>query len=781
MSTDSSRNRAEQGASASSSEGQLQKLTEVISRSQHTYRELIDSLDQALFKISLNGEIRAANLRFSDVLGASFQDLIGHVLSEFIESPNLADAELAMPAFLQKGVWTGTLPVKFKKDKELRYFRCWIQALAEEGKVTAVTGWARNVTHQHESEMRFADLFESFREGILFVTPEGRLLDANPALVRILGFDSKKELQGHNFREMYESPEARDVVMRELEEKGFLHDREIVLRRKDGKRIHCLASGFAIRDKSGRAIRLQGTIVDVTERREMEQRLRQEERFVHRLIANFPDLIAVLDCEGRFTYISDQVRTLLGRPPEEFIGSPLGFGVSAEDKAKLEGMLHRLVRGDVARDQVEFGVVHGDGTLRVLLATGAPLFDEDGKITGIVTSARDITEAKHFEQQLAQKERFAAMGQMLAGAAHELNNPLTAILGVSDLLREGATDEVARRQGNLILKQARRAAAVVQNLLAFSRPMTHGVLKLRLDEIVQEALQLAQPGLEQKNIHTKFTSREALPYVQGDRKLLQQVFLNILANAEQSISPLRERGEIDVLLARVGEKIRVTFADNGPGIPREIMAKIFDPFFTTKRPGGGSGLGLTICLAVVKEHGGTIEIDSVPGAGAAVHVFLPAADEKLQVVKAEPASSVGKSLPPQSNSESLHGHTVLIVDDEESIREVLQEGLLAHGLKVHAIDSSEAALAYLETSAREIILCDFNLPGMSGEEFFEQLRARGGKSTPRFVFMTGELVDPALVDRYREKGARVLQKPFQIPALLALLAEILEPQPMRAE
>jgi CheY-like chemotaxis protein len=263
--------------------------------------------------------------------------------------------------------------------------------------------------------------------------------------------------------------------------------------------------------------------------------------------------------------------------------------------------------------------------------------------------------------------------------------------------------------------------------------------------------------------------------VDGDRKLLLQVFLNIIANAEQSISPARDQGALDVSVTLTGDKVRVSFVDDGPGIPAEIIPKVFDPFFTTKRPGGGSGLGLTICLAVVKEHGGTIEVESKAGAGAAIYVTLPAIVERRP---SEPHRPSDAELDPSpAGPASLRGHSALIVDDEEGIREVVQESLSSRGMQVHAADSSEAALAYLGKNSCEVIVCDVNLPGMNGEKLFEELRARLGSALPRFVFMTGELVNPDVMERYRRNGASVLQKPFQISALVTLLTELLQTQP----
>jgi len=750
-------------------EEQFQKLVEVISRSQHNYRELIDNLDQAVFTISLDGEVRVANRRFCEILDVGFTELIGHNLSEFIESPHLAEVRGSLDRFSKAGSWSGTVLVRLKRDSALRYFDCWLQALADD----QCSGWARDVTAQYESEIRFNELFESLREGVFFATVDGQILDANPAMVHLLGYASKEDLQTQNLRELYPLPDDRQATVGELQSKGSFRDREIKLKRKDGKMIYCLASGFAVRDTFGRINRLQGTLVDITERREMEKKLHHEQEFVRRLVANFPDLIAVFDRDGRFTYVSQSVKDVLGGSPDEYLGHTFASRASHDDEQKLAEMFQNVISANYSSAHVEVRVRHRDGSWKTLRASAGPLYDESGKITGVVASARDVTESKLIEERLAQKEKFAAMGQMMAGAAHELNNPLTAILGVGELLHERAADETSKRQLDLVMQQARRAAAIVQNLLAFSRPSPQARSPIPLAGIVQHAIQLAQPALSQKNIAVTFEAPGTLPPVLGDSKLLTQVFLNILINAEQSISASGRGGHLKVALAAVHDRVAVTIADNGPGISAENIGKIFDPFFTTKRPGGGSGLGLTIALAVIKEHNGAIDVESSPGAGAAFCVSLPVAGKKASDFSRNP----GEQSEPVGNF--LAGRTALVVDDEESIREILQEGLAARGMQVDAASTAEEALTLLASRTFDVVLCDFNLPKLSGEQFFNQLSKGQDRALPRFVFITGELVDSERIAKVGAQGASILQKPFRVPTVAKLLANLLEPQSSR--
>jgi PAS domain S-box-containing protein len=778
MSTDSSGKRGGRSSPGSRPEAQIDKLVEVISRSQQNYRELIDNLDQAVFTLSIDGDVRVANRRLADIIGVPFQDLVGHNLTEFVESPTLEEARQSLVLLAKKGTWSGIIPARLKKGPTVRYFHCWLQVVAEHGRLTGVIGWARDVTEQHESELRFTQFVESLSAGVFFSTVEGQMLDANPALIRMWGFGSKDELQAHNIRERYADPAERQQLVRDTTAEGSVQDRRITYRRKDGTHMLGRASALAIRDHSGRIVRFQGTIVDVTEQVKIEKQLHREQEFTRRLIECFPDLIAVVDTEGRFTFASERAKEVLGTSAADHVGRRIGGQTHPDDQEALAAMLADVVSGRKHSAQLEYRVRHADGSWKTLRGSFGPLFDEAGKITGVIASARDVTESILIEQHLAQREKLAAMGQMMTGAAHELNNPLTAILGVSDLLREHPADEPTRRRAGLILQQARRAAAIVQNLLAFSRPAALGNTKVGVAEMVDRALLPQRATLAERNIHVKVEASPDLPPIAGDPRLLAQVFTNLIANAEQSIAAARGSGTIEISISRQGNHVCVTLSDDGSGISPENMGKIFDPFFTTKRPGGGSGLGLTICLAVVKEHGGRIEVESAPGAGATFHVLLPVAPG---TPSAAPSDGAPSKVSAVSGGDRLEGRTVLIVDDEEGIREIVQEGLNARGMNAIAVESSEAALAFLESNTCDVIISDFNLPGMSGIQFLEKVRAQGGSAPAPFVFMTGEMLDSdAFTRRFGREGMRLLQKPFHLSALADLLAELLQAQPSPA-
>jgi two-component system, NtrC family, sensor kinase len=358
-------------------------------------------------------------------------------------------------------------------------------------------------------------------------------------------------------------------------------------------------------------VRYQGTLVDVTERREMEKALRRQEEFQRDLLESFPDLILVVDLDERYSFVSSRVRDLLGYTPEELLKKKVesGQGYSAE----LLTLVRDLIAGRRQFGTCECGARHRDGSWRTMRASASPLFDAERKLSGVIVSVRDITMEKKLEQQIIQSERLAAMGQMIGGFAHELNNPLTGILPA----------EAARKQLEMLQQQARRAVEIVQNLMYFSRPPAPGKAAIDLGELVQRTLHLHAYSLRKSNITVDFLRENSIPSVTGDAHQLMQVFLNLILNSEQAMREVRDRGTLRIRLEKRDKWVAVIFQDDGPGIPPDILPNIFDPFYTTKRPGRGTGLGLSICKAIMREHNGNVEAASGPGGGAVFTVTLP--------------------------------------------------------------------------------------------------------------------------------------------------------------
>ena len=616
------------------SEEQLDQLSQVIKRSQRNFKELIDSFDEAAFAMSLDGTLRTVNRCTAATLGFSYNQIVGHRLDEFIEEPLREQAEKGLAQFLERRRWSGLVRVRIKPNHRVHYFDCVLNAILKDDEVVGVSALAKDVTEARHKETRFTELFETLQEGVYFSTPEGKLLDANPALVQMLGYSSKEELLNTDATGLNFDLQQQPVLGRSADDRVGVRTREITLRRKDGKASVCLDTSRAVWDPSGKVIRYQGTLVDVTEQRAMEKELRQQEEFQRHLLESFPDLILVIDPEERYTFVSSRIQDLLGYDAEALRGRKVS---EVEDFSPEFLELYRdVASGKRLFGFCEFGAKHRNGTWRTMRASASPLYDAENRVKGIVVSARDITVEKKLEQQIIQTERLAAMGQMIGGFAHELNNPLTSILGLSEMLQDSEVNEQSKKHLGMMHAQARKAAEIVQNLMFFSRPPAPGKSRVDVNELVQRTLHLHAYSLRKNNVVVDFVADTSLPSVVGEANQLMQVFLHLIQNAEQAIREVREKGTLRIRLTRGEKSVVVSFQDDGPGIPAEALPNIFDPFYTTKRPGRGTGLGLSICKAVLKEHGGNVEATSIPG-GAVFTVTLPV--DNTVDAKSQPATN----------------------------------------------------------------------------------------------------------------------------------------------
>src|SRR6266481_1417037 len=753
------------------SDKQIDQLFDIISRSQQGYRDLIDSFDDILLAISLDGQIRAVNRSFSDLVDTPFQQIIGRPLTDFVQESNGDGEKLverAMPRFMERRQWAGVVQVRLKNQSSPFYFDCVAHAMMRGDTVNGITVLGRDVSALRKNEARFTELFESLQEGIYIAMPDGTIADANPALVRMLGYDSKEEVLKRRVPEIFVDQEERKLIQEEVDRQPMIQGREITLIRKDGTSIVCLNTAAAVRDNAGHVVRYQGALMDITERREMERRLHQQQEFARRLVDSFPDLILVLDTSASYTFVSPRSKEILGYEPQEIAATDFRHCAHPEDMPAVKALYNDIVAGRQTFASLEARIRHKLGEWRRIRFNFSPLWDAQGENEGVVLSGRDVTDLKRLEEQLIQAEKLAAMGQMLAGVAHELNNPLTAIIGVTELLRDRpGADESTKHQLEMTHRQARRAARIVQNLLEFSRPASPQKKPLDLNNLLDRTLQLQEHSLRRNNIEVDFHPQADLPGIIGDANQLIQVFLNLVANAEQAIREVRDNGRIQIRASRNGNQLMITVQDDGVGVRPEALPRIFDPFYTTKRPGGGTGLGLSICMSIIREHGGNIEAETLPAGGSAFTIYLPAApDQHPDALPAPFQTGAVSSEAVRPETDLLVGRAVLVLDDEESLRMLLKEGLSARGLRVDCAATTEQALAHLGRFSYDVFLCDLHLS-------YGRILGAAGSQKPALIYMTGDLVE--ITEGTAEPCC--LQKPFRISDVLALLTKVLSAAP----
>ena len=484
----------------------------------------------------------------------------------------------------------------------------------------------KDITDRREAERRYRELFDNIQEGVFFSTPDGRFIEVNDALVRMLGYRNREHLLQADVRtQVYFSAEQYEELAGQMQQYGAVRNHEQTLRRQDGSPVHVLINAFAVRDAQQRIVQYRGVMLDISGLKTFQSELQRERDFSGKILNNTQSLILVADTSGLVSYANRrwydmgyQQNQLLSRPLEELI-------VPARRQALNEAFASTLAGQQI--DNLEVQIVHGEGRVGYFSMNLSPMRDEQGHVASIVVVMSDITDAATLQAKLLHAEKMAAVGQLVSGVAHEVNNPLTAILGFSDLLMENPeVPESARKDLRVILEQAQRTKQIVQNLLSFARQMPPQRKPVQLNTILSRTVQLRAYDLHSRGVEVAEQLDPELPQAVGDAHQLQQVFLNILNNAYDAVRDTGRPARIEIKTTNRGGFVEVLFRDNGYGI--SFPERIFDPFFTTKEIGKGTGLGLSICYGIVREHGGEILChNNADGAGATFIVRLPAVSE----------------------------------------------------------------------------------------------------------------------------------------------------------
>jgi len=517
---------------------------------------------------------------------------------------------------------------------------------------------------------------------------------------------------------------------------------------------------------------------EIARRKQVEEKLRQSEGRYRLIAENTKDVIVTTDMNLRFTYVSPSAEYLVLHTAEEVMSmsldellTPVSFKVVTEtlleeiDRAKRQPT-------DPARSRVlELEVVRQDSSTVWTEARINFLRDAEDQPTGLLAVIRDITERKKVEQQALVNAKLASVGELVSGVAHEINNPLTGIIGYAQLLADrqdipqNVKDDLQK-----IYEESQRTVRIVQNLLRFARQYKPEKSLVDINELLERTLELEAYKLRTSNIELSIKLVANLPLILADYNQLQQVMVNVMTNAQQAIAETKRKGKITLTTEAVNGCVRISVADNGAGIEPENMIKIFDPFFTTKPEGSGSGLGLSVCHGIVTEHGGNIYAESTPHKGTTFIIELPIATGELAVIKEEPAKKKG-----QRPRQKARGK-ILIVEDEPAIRAVLTRNLSAVGYKVQVVSNGKDALGKLTSNVYKLLLFDLKVPGMGGRELYEVVKKKHPNSTKRIVFITGDVMTADTHDFLVSTGRPYLIKPFNSKDIKDVVDKVLTGQ-----
>jgi PAS domain S-box-containing protein len=649
--------------------------------------------------------------------------------------------------------------------------------LARGGEIRGAVLVMRDITDRkkHDLAVEAADQMRDFiyqgnMAGIIHSTVDGRILDCNDAMVRMLGYASRDELKSVRAQQLYFDPTERERLLRLLDEPRRLNEFDLCLRARDGSRRWVLIN---VRQLDPEAGRVGGSLVcvvtDITERKLWEETLRQSEQRFATFMRHLPGIAFVKDLNGKYVYCNESSWALFRKRPEEITGKTDDDLWPPEDAALFRKNDLTVVESGRPVEVTE-SVTHEDGKHAWLIAK-FPIM-ENGKVALIGGIGIDITERQTLQEQLTQARKMEALGRLAGGVAHDFNNLLTVISGYGQLALEANGNAPPARLATYlqeILTSAQRASGLTGQLLAFSRRQIVQPKVLDLRDLLRNMERLLQRMIgEHVDLTVRYGPEPCL--IRADAHQIEQVLMNLAINARDAM-PLGGTLDIDcrVLaepvegtgLGRLGVVVEV--ADNGIGMDEAVKAQMFEPFFTSKDKGKGTGLGLSTVYGIVSQAGGRIEVESQPGEGTRFRIYFSL------------ASGGTEEIPPLVLDRAPVGiETVLLAEDEDSVRALAETILLALGYRVLAAESGEKALEIWEECGGriDILLTDVIMPRLGGSELAHKLRQSNPKL--KVLFMSGYTDDMLASHGVLAGETQLIQKPFTAEALGRKLRSVLD-------
>ncbi len=532
-------------------------------------------------------------------------------------------------------------------------------------------------------------------------------------------------------------------------------------------------------------------VAHAIEEKKLDQQVKKTTKRYRTLVETMNDGLFTVDLGEKITFVNPALAELTGYEEAELIGRDLSFLMSRDSLEEFRRRTRLHLGGAVSR--FEMSLQAGRGEEIPVLVSASP-YMQDKALIGSFAIVSDLREQKKAEEerermheevlaanvklrdsmdrlkatheQLMQAEKLSALGELISGVTHELNNPLTGVMGYSQLLMDSEASPEVKKNLERIHKEAVRCQKIVHNLLAYARRHTPERMPVNVNDVIRSTLDLREYQLKVDNVEVSLDLQSDLPPVLADSYQLQQVFVNIVNNAHHAMLEHSRPGRLAVRSRQKGDVLQVEFKDNGPGIPKDKMTKIFDPFFTTKQIGKGTGLGLSLSYGIVKEHGGEIQVRSEPGAGATFVVNLPVNRKAVEALD-KPEEVV------TSTQTVEKGRNVLVVDDEETIVELLLALLESSGHRVETARNGREALEKVKKADYDVIISDLKMPDMGGQKLYESVSQIKPHLMKRMIFSTGDTVNPVTQAFFQETGNHYLTKPFRLEDVDRLMAAVL--------
>jgi PAS domain S-box-containing protein len=756
---------------------------EALRRAHETLEDAVESLSDgvALYDaddrlVLCNQQYRAFNPTAADLLTPGMRR--ADIIRARVERGQFPDAIGAEEAFTaarvsERGKVDG---VAFKVADGRWYEHS--QRFTRQGGV--VITW-RDITEQRERQDALSRAHETLEDAVESLSEGFALYDADDRLVlcnqyyRDVHRDCEDVLKpGMQFddmvRTLFERGAYSASATREQAEKWLADYAE--MRRGAGSIIdfeyeNRLGRWYSYSSQPTRQGGRVATVSDITQRKRMERALRDSEAVVRQILEASPVTLTMARIsDGHILYESPVAERVFKYDAAQGYGTTLQRYVSPEVRQRL---LDRL-RAEGAIDGVEMEMRRSDGST-VPVALSARLIKYMGEEVTIST-VFDLTERTAMEAEMArqreilhQSEKMSALGQLLASVAHELNNPLSVVVGQALLLKETVEDAGIAARAERIGAAADRCARIVKTFLAMARQQPTESLAVNPNELVEAALEVTAYALRASDVEVSVRMARNPPSVRVDPDQLTQVFTNLLVNAEQALrdAPLPRKLRLSSRLSRRGDEVIFKIKDNGPGVRAEISRRIFEPFFTTKKVGSGTGIGLSICHRILEAHGGRIKLETTPGGGATFVVRLPVESgaDAAAAEAAEAPAAAGRL-------------AVLVVDDEPEVAELLYDILCRDGHHVDIANSGQGALARLRRRRYDVVLSDVRMPGLDGPSLYLRLKREFPTLAGRIAFVTGDTLSPDIKAFLAQSERLYIEKPITPAEVRALVARVAE-------
>jgi len=750
---------------------------EELQRRQEQLQRILDSSGESIVFIDLKGIIIETNQRTAEMFGyTSREELRGKNALELIAPRDHERIKANMARVVKQGITLRNVEYAGHRVDGSEFPIELSTAVLRDasGKPIGHVSIASDITERKKAEEALRESEEKFRTFTesapvaMMIYQDYRCVYANAAAERITGY-SAEELSSLRFWDFLHPDFRRMAIeggkaMERGEEPPKRSEFRIIT--KNGEERWLDSRLEVIKYQGKRAVLISA--MDITERKQAEQALRESEERYRVTFETTGTALAIIEEDTTLSLVNSRFEELSGYSKEEIEGKKSWTEFVKDDLEKMKEYHHlRRIREGLAPSSYEFRFVDRYGRVKDILLTIAMIPGTRKSIASLL----DITEHKQaarrqrqLEKELNQASRLAAVGELASGVAHEINNPLTAVIGFSELLMSRDIPEDVKQDVRIINENAQRVAQIVKNLLTFARQSKPGREYVDINSLVSRVLELRTYELRSSSIEVISQLAPDLPQTIADPGQLQQVFLNIIINAEQAVKETRNTRRLLVETKQVGNFIRVSFKDTGPGIPPENLDKIFDPFFTTKEVGEGTGLGLSISYGIIKEHKGRIYAKSKPGRGATFVVELPIIAEVGRPELAEPL---------KKEPGKVTGAKIMVVDDEAGVRQFLTQVLAQEGHRVEAIEDARMALERLKQERYHLILLDIKLPGMDGFEFYAQMGKTALSLQKRTVFITGDTMSPSTWNFLNRTRAHYIAKPFDLERLKMEINRIL--------